>query len=314
MILDNLKISLEAVAPMFLIMAVGFFVRRKGLLSEDDVRHMNKMVFNTLFPPLMFTNLYGHEINNILDVKLVVYTVSAIFAVYAAAFIIVLKIEKSQRSRGAMIHAIYRSNFVIMGLPIVSNIFGDENLAVTSMMVTIVVPVFNVMAVITLELFRGGKPDPIHILKGIAKNPLILGAVAGLIAVLTSLQLPVFLEKTVDMMSGAATPAALLLLGASFDFKSLERCRRNLIVCLLGRLVIAPAVALTGGILLGFRDVAIVTLIAVFASPTAVSSFTMAQQMDSDDELAGNCVIFSSLLSCFTMFLWIFVLKTMELF
>lgn len=314
MILDNLRISLEAVAPMFLIMAVGFFVRRKGLLSEQDVRHMNKMVFLTLFPPLMFTNLYGHELDNILDLKLVVFTVSAILTVYALAFVIVLRIEKNPRSRGAMIHAIYRSNFVIMGLPIVSNIFGDENLAVTSMMVTIVVPVFNVMAVITLEIFRGGKPDALHILKGIAKNPLILGAMAGLIAVLTGLQLPPVVEKTVEMMSGAATPVALLLLGASFDFQSLERCKRNLMICLAGRLVIVPAVALTAGVLLGFRDVALVTLIAVFASPTAVSSFTMAQQMDSDDELAGNCVIFSSMLSCFTMFLWIFALKSLGMF
>ena len=314
MILDNLKISLEAVAPMFLIMAVGFFVRRKGLLSEDDVRHMNKMVFLTLFPPLMFANLYGKELSHVLDLKLVIYTLAAIAVVYALTLAFVLKVEKSPRSRGAMIHAIYRSNFVIMGLPIVSNIFGSENLAVTSMMVTIVVPVFNVMAVTTLEVFRGGKPDPLQILKGISRNPLILGALAGVIAVLIDLQLPVFLEKTVSMMSGAATPVSLLLLGASFNIQSIERCRRNLIFCLLGRLVIVPAIALTGGILMGFRDVALVTLIAIFASPTAVSSFTMAQQMDSDDELAGNCVIFSSMFSCFTMFLWIFAFKSMGLF
>ncbi|MBQ4650795.1 MAG: AEC family transporter [Firmicutes bacterium] len=312
--MDNLKISLEAVAPMFLIMAVGFFVRRKGLLSEEDVRHMNKMVFLTLFPPLMFTNLYGRELSEAVNGRLIIYTLAAIAVVYLMTVVFVLRVEKSPRSRGAMIHAIYRSNFVIMGLPIVSNIFGSENLAMTSMMVTIVVPVFNVMAVTTLEIFRGGKPDPVHILKGIAKNPLILGAAAGLIAVFIDLQLPVFVEKTITMMSGAATPVALLLLGASFNVQSLERCKRNLIFCLLGRLVVVPAIAITGGIIMGFRDVALVTLLAVFASPTAVSSFTMAQQMDSDDELAGNCVIFSSMLSCLTMFLWIFGLKSFGLF
>ena len=314
MMLENLKISLEAVAPMFLVMALGYFVRRKGLLSENDVKHINKMIFMTLFPPLMFVNLYGKELNNVFDIRLVIYTLLVIVVIYLLTLVCVLGIEKNPRSRGAMIHAIYRSNFVILGLPIVSNIFGSENLAVTSVMITIVVPVFNVMAVVTLEIFRGGKPDAWQIIKGIAKNPFILGAAAGMIAVLADLQLPVFAEKTVTMLSSAATPVALLLLGASFDVQSLERCKRNLIVCLIGRLVVVPAIAVTGGIIAGFRDVALVTILAAFATPTAVSSFTMAQQMDSDDELAGNCVIFSSALSCFTMFLWIFALKSFGLF
>lgn len=81
-----------------------------------------------------------------------------------------------------------------------------------------------------------------------------------------------------------------------------------------GRLVVVPLIALTCGVIAGFRDVALVTLVAIFAAPTAVSSFTMAQQMDSDGELAGACVIFSSMFSCLTMFCWIFILKSLGMF
>ena len=115
-------------------------------------------------------------------------------------------------------------------------------------------------------------------------------------------------------MKEVATPMALLVLGASLNRKSLEESKRNLTICLLGRLVIVPALALTIGAAIGLRDIAFVTLIAIFASPTAVSSYTMAEQMDSDGQLAGNCVVFSSALSSITLFGWIFVFKTLGMF
>ena len=307
MIIQNFIIAVEAVAPMFIVMAIGVLVRRRGMVSGDDVKRMNKLIFNALFPVMMFSNLYGMDFADAVNPKLMVTGAAILLTVYAASFIIVMKIEKDRRCRGAMIQAIFRSNFVIMGLPIVGNIFGSENLGMTTVMMTIIVPMYNILAVTTLEIFRGGKVSA-------GRNPLIIGAIVGITAVVTQMKVPYLVENTVDMLAAAATPMSLIMLGASFDVQSIGRCRRNLIVCVLGRLIAVPAFALTVGILMGFRDVALVTLIAIFAAPCAVSSYTMAQQMDSDAELAGNTVIFSSLLSCITMFLWIFMLKNFGLF
>ena len=314
MLLDNLVISAEAVAPMFIVMAVGVFVRRKGFINEQEVKRVNRLIFVVLFPALMFSNLYGKELSDAFNPRLAVFAVGMLAVVYFATLAFVLKVEKDPKSRGAMIQAIYRSNFVIMGIPIVSNIFGSDNVAMTSVMITITVPIFNVLAVITLEVFRGGRPKPIHVIAEILKNPMIIGAILAILTVAFRIKLPAFAENTIGMLAGAATPMALLILGASFDIKSVERVRRNLIICMTGRLIIVPAIALTCGVLAGFRDIALVTLVAIFASPTAVSSFTMAQQMDSDGELAGACVIFSSMFSCLTMFGWIFILKSFGLF
>ena len=107
---------------------------------------------------------------------------------------------------------------------------------------------------------------------------------------------------------------ALIILGASFSFSSIKRCRRNLIISVVGKLVVVPAVFLPLAAFAGFRGVEFVTLIAVFAAPAAVSSFTMAEAMDSDSELAGNCVIFSSLFAGITLFLWIFIFKSLGMF
>lgn len=299
---------------MFLLMIIGVGVRKYKLLSAAEVKHLNHMVFVVFFPAMMFANLYGADIKEAMDGRLITFGVAAVLIEYLVTLLLVLRIEKEPKSRGAMIQAIYRSNFVIMGIPIAVNMFGHGNLAVTAMMVSIIVPVYKVLAVITLEVFRGGRPDLINILKKLATNPLILGAAAGIIAVLTDLKLPRVLETVIDDMSAVATPMALVILGASFNFKSIRRCRRNLIVAVTSRLIIVPAMGLSAAALLGFRGIAFVTLIAIFASPTAVSSFTMAETMDSDSELAGNCVVFSSAFACFTMFFWIFLFKNLGMF
>lgn len=299
---------------MFLLMIIGVGVRKYKLLSPAEVKHLNHMVFVVFFPAMMFSNLYGADIKEAMDGRLITFGVAAVLIEYLVTLLLVLRIEKEPKSRGAMIQAIYRSNFVIMGIPIAVNMFGHGNLAVTAMMVSIIVPVYKVLAVITLEVFRGGRPDLINILKKLATNPLILGAAAGIIAVLTDLKLPRVLETVIDDMSAVATPMALVILGASFNFKSIRRCRRNLIVAVTSRLIIVPAMGLSAAALLGFRGIAFVTLIAIFASPTAVSSFTMAETMDSDSELAGNCVVFSSAFACFTMFFWIFLFKNLGMF
>jgi hypothetical protein len=228
--------------------------------------------------------------------------------------VFVLKIEKRNKTRGAMIQAIYRSNFVIMGIPVVSNIYGGGNLATTALAITVIVPLYNILAVTVLEVFRGGKPNPVHILKGIAKNPLIIGAVLGALTIPFQIQLPSVIESALYSLKEVATPMALIVLGASLNWKSIEASRRNLTICVAGRLLVVPAIALTIGALLGIRDVAFVTLIAIFASPTAVSSYTMAEQMESDGALAGNCVIFSSALASLTMFGWIFLFKSLGFF
>ena len=299
---------------MFIIMFIGAFIKRAGLITDEETKKFNKIIFIVCFPPLMFSNLYGKELEHAIDLKLIVFTVVTVLVMYALTVIFVLKIEKSQKTRGAMIQAIYRSNFVIMGIPVVQNVFGRGDLAVTAMMVTIIVPMYNVIAVLTLEIFRGGKPSVREMIKDLLKNPIILGAVAGIIAILTDLKLPASIEIPINMLAEVASPMAILLLGASFNFDTVSKEKRNLIICLVGRLLVFPAVGLIGGALMGFTGIKLLTLVAIFASPSAVTSFTMAQQMDSDYELAGNCVVFSSAISCFTMFLWIFVLKSMGLF
>ena len=312
--MSNFFVALYAVLPMFIMLAIGFTVRKMKVIEEAHLPVLNKIVFNVFFPFLMFNNIYAFDLSADFNASLLLYAVVAVAVIYGLSVGFALIFEKSNKSRGALIQAIYRSNFVLMGLPIVGNIFGSGRLGMTSMLVTVIVPMYNILAVITLEVFRGESIKITKILKGIVTNPLIIGSVAGILFAVFGIKLPEIAESVISDMASAATPLALIVLGASFEFASIKRYKKNLIAVIFARLIIVPAISLSVAIMIGFRGIDLVLLIGIFASPCAVSSYTMARQMDSDYELSAGTIVFTTMLSCFTLFGWIYFLKELNFF
>ena len=201
-----------------------------------------------------------------------------------------------------------------MGIPLVGNMFGPEEIAVTTMMIAVIVPAYNVLAVFTLETFRGKRFALLPILLGVLKNPMILGALVGAAFLLLGIPVPAPIMKPLGQITAATSPLALIILGASFTFSSVSRSKLPLTLGVVSKLLLIPAVVLTAAAELGFRGGDFVTLISIFCTPCAVASFAMAQQMDSDAELAGNLVVFTSAISCVTIFGWILFFKGLGMF
>lgn len=312
--LSNFIVCFKAVLPIYILLAVGYGVRKFKVLSEKEIKDVNHMIFVVFFPVLMFDNIYGADFSEAFHGKMVAFAVLYVMAVYLVTTVVVLAIEKRPKSRGALIQAIYRSNFVILGLPLTQNLFGDSKLAKTAVLITVIVPLYNILAVFTLEIYRGGKVRIGKMLLNVLKNPIIIGAIVAIAATLVGLKVPAVLDQLIGEMADTTTIMALVILGASFDIHSISGELRNLTVGVVGRLLVVPGIGLTLAMLIGLRGVEFVSLLAMLATPTAISSFTMAQSMDSDSELAGNCVIFSSLFSLATMLLWMFLFKNLGMF
>jgi predicted permease len=223
--------------------------------------------------------------------------------------LLIPRIEKENPRRGVMVQAIFRSNFVLYGLPVATSICGEAHIGPTSLLISFVVPTYNVLAVVCLEWFRGGKPDGKKILRGIATNPLIIASVLGVAANLLKLPLPSGAQKCITDLGRVATPLSLVALGADFKFNKVRGITGQLTLCVLGKLVIAPLVMVTPGILMGFRGDYLVPVLVMFGAPSAVSSYTMAQQMNGDGTLAASVVVFTTAFSILTIFLWVFFLK-----
>ena len=267
--LSNFFVALGGVVPLFCLMAVGLFVKHSRLLTEEELRHVNSMVFRVFFFFMMFYNIYISDPQTAFQPMLMLFGAGGVLLTALVFGAIVCMIEKDNARRGPMIQAAFRGNYVLMGIPLVSNIFGDEAIAIPTMMIAVIVPLYNILGVFVLETFRGGHFDLLHILRGVVMNPMILGAIVGALCRIVELPIPMPVLKPV---------------------------------------------ALACAVTLGFRGVELVTLIAIFATPCAVAGFAMAQQMQADAELAGNSVVYSSALACFTIFGWVFLFKMLELF
>ena len=314
--MESLRLSFNAIAPIFILIILGYFLKRIKIADQKSFDAMNKIVFKLFLPVLLFYNIYKTEKGNIFDAKLVAFAVVGVIAVFAIAYIIAILTTKDNSRRGVMIQGFFRSNLAIFGMPIVGYICGEGSGALTALVIAVVIPVFNVLAVIALERFRAeeGKLDVFKLLKGIITNPLIIGCLIGLAFFLLGIKLPTALEKSVKDISSVATPLALIVLGSKFEFSAVRGCLKELIVTLGARLIVIPFIALIAAVWLGFSGEALACILITFGSPVATSSFAMAQQMGGDEQLAAQLVVMSSAFCLLTMFIWIFSLSYLGLF
>ena len=297
-------VCLEAVLPIFILLMVGWFSRRGGLMTERDVRRFNTVSFKTFMPVMLFESIYSSELESAVNPALILYCVVAVLLMLALCTACVMFIEKDNMKRGVMIQGLYRSNFALVGIPVADALMRGGDISVVAVLLAVVVPIFNVAAVIILEGFGGKKPDIRHVLLDVLKNPLIIASALGIVFLALDIELPYVLGAVVEEMAGVAGPLALFTLGAFFRFDTLGKYKRELFIVCTGRLVIIPAIFLTAGYMLGFRGAEFAGLMALFASCSAIASFIMAEQMGGDSELAGDIVVATSVLCSFSLYLW----------
>ena len=315
--MSSILISFNAIVPLFLIIAVGYLIKRAGIIGQTEVKRFNTACFYTFMPVMLFYDVYNSDLTGgVLRPFYFIYTICMIFLLTAATIVLVLKAEKDDSCRGVMIQAAFRSNFVLLGLSIATALVGggDVSFGVTALTIAIVVPLFNVMSVIVLETFRGGKVQAGRIALNVIKNPLVIAGLGGLFLNLLGVRLPQFLMAFGAKMESGCFAIALFLLGAAFEFNFLTEYKKDLLIIIGLRLVVFPAVALFGAALFGIRGVEFVTLIALFAAPCAINSFNMAMQMGGNKDLAASAVMTTSALSFFSLFIWITVFSLLGMF
>ena len=312
--LQNFIICVNAVIPSAIYLLIGILLKTAGVVSDEDVKKFTRVVFVTLYPFIMFDNLYGKNIGENFDLLLVIYSVLFTCLQIAVTWFAVSRLVKEDRNKGTMIQSAFRSNIILMGLPVGINLFGKGNVTQVALVILFVVPIYNVMSVVVLERFRGGKADLVRTTKNVLKNPIILGAIAAGVVMLIGIKLPVPIEQTVSTLSDCTAPIAMILLGAALNLKGFSSDRKKIAFCVASKIMIWPALGIAGAVWLGMRDVALIAVLLMLATPTALASYAMAESMGGNGRLAGETVVISTIGACFTMPVWLFILKTAGMF
>ena len=310
---DNLLISLNAVVPFVFYVSAGYLVRRSGTADEGTMKKLNHLIFRVFFPFMMFSNIYSSEFALHSGMRLLFFSAASVLLLTAVLLLTVPRFVPENAKRGVMIQGIYRSNIVLFAIPLAGNVFGAAGTELATIPVAAVVPIYNVLAVIILEHFGHGGTRPGELLKNVLTNPLISGTILGFAAKGLHLSLPDCLWNPVQAFGALATPMALFVLGGTLYVSEIRKNMKYLVSILVIKLILLPALAIAVSVPAGFSPAERFVYFCVFATPVAASSFPMAQSMGGDGELAGQIVVLSTVCSVLTLFLWIFVLKTLAL-
>lgn len=325
--------SFDAVMPILLLVLVGYLLKCLKFADDAFFKKLNKMVFRVFLPILLYYNIYEIESLGLVRWSVIGYCVVAILLICLCGYTVTKLFFKKKENIGVLTQCSFRSNYAIIGIPLAESLGGAEAVAFASILSAVSIPLFNTLAVVILSHYSPENKNSSlkHTVKTTLTNPLIIGVLLGVLTVAVrgiiptdELGVPVFtiennlpfVYDTISKLAKVASPVALVVLGARFDFKAIGALRKEIISGVLMRLVFAPLVGIGFAVLLSeYTTIISVTLvefpalISLFSTPVAVSSAVMTGEIGGNEQLAGQLVVWTSIFSMLSMFIIIFVMK-----
>ncbi|RDE18267.1 AEC family transporter [Motiliproteus coralliicola] len=311
--LNNLQFSLSITGPIFIVMTLGWLLNRRGMINDNFIDIGSKLVFNVTLPALLFINISRTSIEQTANLTLLgvgLFGTLLLFLLFE--FLVARRVEPSSE-RGVVVQGAFRSNMGIIGLAYCFNAYGNDGLVTASLYLALVTILFNILSVITLSRSLNRDTGFRSTLKGILKNPLIIGIVMALPLAWYQVELPAMVLRTGEYFAQMTLPLALLCTGASLNFSALRHDRKNAMLAASLKLLVVPLTLTLGGILLGLRGIELGVLLLMTCSPTAAASYVMVRAMGGNATLAANIIAITTLCSLLTTSAGVTLLKLLEL-
>lgn len=313
--MESLIYSLNATLPVFFVIVIGYILKRIGMLNDNFIQVANKFNFIVTLPILLFTDIASTNILKNFDGKYILFCAIVTTICFWTIWGTTKKLMKDSSMTGAFVQASFRGSAAVLGIAFIQNIYGNAGMA--PLMIIGAVPLYNIYSVIVLT-FEGdnkenGKDNIKKACINIIKNPIIIGILLGMISSLLNISFPKVIDKTLQNFAAIATPLALVTVGAAFQGKkALAKIKPTLVASFI-KLIAQVALFLPLAVYLGFRDQKLIALLIMLGSPTTVSCYIMAKNMNNDDVLTSSIIVVTTLLSAFTLTMSIFILKSFGL-
>ncbi len=307
--MQSFLLAAQVVVPLIVYMAVGILVKKAGIFSVKQFKDLNMLAFKVLIPISLFFSIYNVDLEKSVVPSVFVFAAIGVPSMIAVVWILFKFTIREKKDRATVIQGVYRSNFVLFGAAIAAELCDSDGVALVGSLTSLVIPMYNIFAVVLFDLNSGRKVKLSGLLLDIIKNPLVIGGVLGLLINISPISIPEIVATPLQTIGKTATPIALISLGGILSLKSMMGDKKLLALSVVGRLVIVPVIMISIAAAMGFRDKELVAVLAIFASPTAVASMPMAQSMGGNGELAGEIVAMTSVCSVVTIFAFTFILS-----
>lgn len=315
--MESFLFSLNATAPVFLVMILGWILMRIHFFNEEFVKVADKYVFRVALPVLLFQDIATADITKVFDLKFILFCMISTILMFLGVWLFSCLFIRDKSMVGAFAQGAARGSAAILGIAFVQNIYGDSGMA--PLMIVSAVPFYNILSVVILTFHsreQEGLDKSAQIRTAcinVLKNPIIWGIFSGLPFAVFHIPIPVIPAKAISYVANTATPIALLTIGAGFQAsKALARLKPAFAASFI-KLVVLPAVFFPFALYFGFRQSELVAILVMLGSPTTVSCYIMAKNMGNDEVLTSSIIVLATLLSSITLTGWIYLLKIFAL-
>lgn len=296
---------LETLAPLALLIVLGSVLAHVRFLGETFIADLNKLAFWIALPALVFTSASGGSLAGGRVGPIVAVLIGATFLITLLAWGASYALRMPATGRGTLAQSAFRGNLAYIGVPVLANSYGanSPDLAAGVVAMVLTMAVYNILAVVVLQASRhsASKADGRRIVRSIATNPLLIAGLFGLIVPLLHVTLPLFLDRTLQLLGAAAVPIALLCIGGSLVIVPMRGRQAWIVAAALLKIAVLPAIVYGLGRLVGLDATALRIALVFAACPTAAASFVMARQMGGDEALASGSIALSTLLSALSL-------------
>ena len=313
--LDNFIFSINAVVPIFLVLFLGFTLRKTNFLSEEFVASGNKLMFFVALPASLFNSIYRVELGEFLDWRFAAFVVAISVAGFFVIWFIAAFFIKDKRVLGAFVQGAFRANIAFLAIPLMINLAGDAGVPMAALLLAFVLPVYNVCSVLVLAVSAGSghKVGFTRIFRIILLNPFIVAIFLAVGAQLLNIELPFIIDRSMQYTANMATPLALICLGAGMTFHGFDARFKYALIASLVKVIVLPVAFVAVGYFFGFRGYDLAAIMVLGGIPAAIAGYATVVQMGGDIYTAGTIVVISTFFSAFTLTLFIYLMRVLGL-
>ena len=309
----DLIFALNSTMPIFILIALGFFLKKINILSDGFLSAANKLNFKVTLPVLLFVDLAETDFAETFDLKFFLFCAIVTSISFFGVWGLAKAFMKDKACIGEYVQASYRSSAAVLGLALIQNIYGSTGMA--GMMMLGCVPLYNIYAVIVLQTEAPGQEKGKGRLKkallDICRNPIIIAIVLGLVSSLIGIDYPAIIDTSLDYVGRCATPLALICIGGAFEFRSAASQLKKSALAAATKIAILPLIFVPIAILMGFETERLVAIFVMLAAPTTPSCYIMAKNYGYEGVVTSSTVVLTTLFSTLTLTIFIFTLRTL---
>ncbi len=296
------------IIPIFAIVGLGLLAGWRGFLPASFLEPANRLVFYIAIPAMIFRSISGVSLHAQFNLQVLWISLASLLAIFIACWVLSSVFKVSWKSKATFIQGSMHGNLGYIGLAVAFYYLGDDGLAKASILAGFIMILQNFLAVVVLQTHSenlSSKINPIKIFWKVMGNPVILSALAGILFSAAGFTMPVVVDRSLKILSGLALPTALLVIGATLSLTLVRKRIVHVVSICFFKLVLLPGTGFVGFLLFAIPAKEFLPALILLASPTATISFVMAKEMKADSDLAVAAISATTLLSSFSISVWL---------